>query len=565
MSASILTPIALWRDFKIDGQVNAREVFQKPFGELITTGYYIDGKVIGQEKTQIFATITKRIDKKTMPAILVVRGLGEDCDENLIYDLASKGYAVMSVDITGRTGEEKEYYTEYPTQIDYANYEKAKDSLYEVKGSVGATCWYEWSCVVRYALKYLSGLKNITKIGGLGIADGATVLWQVVAMDENISCATFALNAGWIGYRGINKFGGQVEPQFSDSMYRFIAGVDSQSYAMHVKCPTLMLSATNSAIYDCDRAYDTVSRIDKSVYKAVHYSVGYRDRVSGEAYNDLCIFFDEYLKSTAKKKHGLPEEMDISAEFNDGKITVKISPDKNGIKNVWLYASEEITEPSKRCWFRHSDVAKKTEDGYEFIYHPYYSSGIVNFFAKVQYKNGFVIGSNVISKKITADEMFKGYKSNIIYSSRIEEGESVFSAANQIEENCDHVNTTIGEQILVKKGPMDIEGVYCKWGLLTFKINAAKDKPNADALLMFDVYVEKDCEFTVKLISDYYGNKKEYFVNVKVNGGDVWNNIRIEKTKFKTAEGMSLKSYSTVNAIEFKAEGEWLINNALWV
>jgi hypothetical protein len=46
----------------------------------------------------------------------------------------------------------------------------------------------------------------------------------------------------------------------------------------------------------------------------------------------------------------------------------------------------------------------------------------------------------------------------------------------------------------------------------------------------------------------------------------VWQNVKIELSKFKTAEGMSLKDISIIDAIAFSVDGgEYLINNALWV
>ena len=48
-------------------------------------------------------------------------------------------------------------------------------------------------------------------------------------------------------------------------------------------------------------------------------------------------------------------------------------------------------------------------------------------------------------------------------------------------------------------------------------------------------------------------------------GGDVWQNVRIEQNKFKTPEGMILKSYEKIEAIEFDFDGECVINNVLWV
>ena len=85
-------------------------------------------------------------------------------------------------------------------------------------------------------------------------------------------------------------------------------------------------------------------------------------------------------------------------------------------------------------------------------------------------------------------------------------------------------------------------------------------------MLMMDVYAKEKSVLSVKLISDYAGNKIEYIARANVLGGDVWHNVQLDMNKFKTEEGMSLKSYEKINAVEFNVEGtEYLINNVLWV
>ena len=187
-------------------------------------------------------------------------------------------------------------------------------------------------------------------------------------------------------------------------------------------------------------------------------------------------------------------------------------------------------------------------------------------FAQAYYKNGYVVGSNVIAKRFKEDEVLPVHKTNIIYSSRFANSESIFSGAKQSDANSDTVNITDGRRIVVKKGPMGISGVTCEWGLLSFNVGTLRFKPGEDSMLMFDVYTKKQSTLTVKLIADYFGSKTEYLVRVNVFGGDVWHNVQLEKNRFKTAEGMVLKSYEKIDAIEFSVdEGEFLLNNALWV
>ena len=85
------------------------------------------------------------------------------------------------------------------------------------------------------------------------------------------------------------------------------------------------------------------------------------------------------------------------------------------------------------------------------------------------------------------------------------------------------------------------------------------------SILMMDVYAPNKGVFTVKLIADYFGNKTEYLYSVNLLGGEVWQNVKFEINKFKTAEGMSLRSIDKIEAVELVGDVEFMINNALWV
>lgn len=562
MAGTILTPVAIWRGFKIDTIPTATVIDNKQSGEITYTQLKIKGRKVREEFVEISALLSRTGEDSKSSAILLLRDFESCSDETLQEELTKKGFTVLSVDVAGKV-DGKNFYTYYPEEISYANYENVKDKLFEVEGDANQTCWHEWAAVLHYALEYLKNLKGIKNVGALGLGDVATALWQVAGTCDKLSCACFAINAGWVGYRGLYKFAGTVEPQFSDNMYKFIAGIDAQSYATHVNCPILVLVPTNNNKYDMDRAYDTISRIDESHFSAVHYSVGYRDRVSGEAYNNCVLFFENFLKPRGKKK--LYSDLEIKAEIVDGKIVVEVVGEKDDLKDLAVYCAEEISRPSLRAWHRVTNYEKQ-DDKYVFTYTPYPQSGQVIIFAQATYKSGFSIGSNVISKKFAENEICLKYKSNVIYTSRELGSESVFTAENQAEENADHINLCDKKRVLIKKGPLGIEGVTCEWGLLTFKINASKDMPKEEAILMFDVYSKHPSEFKVKLIADFFGEHKEYFATVKLLGGEVWHNVKLQRNKFKTEQGMNLKSYDKIEALAFEnGNGEFLINNALWV
>ncbi len=565
MAGNILTPNLIWNNFAVQSDFNQRILFKEVESGITFTHLVIDGRKVGNERVKIYCVFASKKKNENNPAILLLNDFNAPMDKGLIKNLVDSGYAVLSVDVEGEREGAKNY-TVYPLEISYANYANVKDSLLAVDTSVQNTCWYEWTCVGRYALSFLKSLPNVTKVGGIGVGKVGTVTWHIAGTCLDLDCAVFVLNSGWNGYDGIEKFSEMAEPQFSDDMYKYIAGVDPQSYAMKVSCPTLMLSATNGKEFDVDRAFDTISRIDKDVYKAINYSVGYRNAVSGDAYLTALSFLNYFLNCQIGDCK-LPSEVSVKCDIKDEKLVFTVNAEKEKLKEVSVYCAEEISNSSKRCWVKLGDYESEQVGEYEFTYVPYTRSEMVTYFAQCKYEGGYTIGSNVCAKKFSENEIEFSFKSNIIYSSRIANAESVFTVAKGEFDTKKGKRIFVEDNVMVKKGAMGIYGVCAETGLLTFKINSKKDKPSDNAILMFDVYSKERDLLTVRLIADYHGEKKEYIGWVDLLGGEVWQNVKFSVSRFKTEEGMTLKSYEKIEAIEFLSEkgGVPLINNALWV
>ena len=523
---------------------------------------YIDGQKTKNGQVKIYGVIARGVDTGVAPAVLVLSDFSRPFDEKTAIDLAKRGFVALAIDLVGKADGVKNF-TEYPDDIEYANYHTIKDKIDFIENDVTGTCWYEWTVVARYALAFFKNMIGIVSVGGLGLGDASTVLWQVAGTDNGLDCAVFVLDSGWRGYRGLGKFDGGFEPQFSDERYKFIAGIEPEAYASHVQCPVLMLASTNSNVYDCDRAYDTVSRIDDGVYRAVHYSSGCIDSVNTEAYENALMFFRSYLKKD--KKVYLPEELEVKGDILDGKLVATVAPDIKDVEEVSLYVSEGMSEPALRCWNKISKPISVDKGVYSFEYSPYQESGITVFYAVAKYKSGFSICSPIQAKRFKENEVGFSYKSKIIYSSRVEDAESAFFASKCRNTASDRILLKGEGEVRVKKGPMGIEGVCSECGIMTFKMTTAKDKPVENAMLMFDIYAKEDTEYTVSLITDYFGERTVYYATGSIRGGDIWHNVQINRSKFKTAEGRPLKDYDKVQALGFETEKEGLINNALWV
>ena len=261
----------------------------------------------------------------------------------------------------------------------------------------------------------------------------------------------------------------------------------------------------------------------------------------------------------------MPNETLIKADFSNGKIIVEVENDKTNLKNVVLFCAEDSVIPELRTWQMLKTETKNAKGNYVFNYVPFKDSSIVTFFARSEYDNGFRISSNVICKKLNAENFEGGNRQRILYSSRIDGGRRFF-APYQENENLptgvaiDSSTPTVVE----KKGGLDMTGLSARGGLLTFKIGAKKYKPNDDEMMMLDVYMKEGGSAEVNLICDFYGGKVTFTARAQINAG-VWQNVKFNLSDFKSPEGRPLKTYEKVDAVSINASGEFLINNVLWV
>lgn len=561
MSNEIFTPITLWEDFTLEHLPIVETIGEFVDGDIAVTRFYLKGRTLSDGEVKIYGAIARNKQKNKMPGIFVVQDFRDAADETLICHLAERGYAALTFDFAGDSGINGNH-SVYPDSLSGINYKNCYDKLTSLKGDAKSSPWYEWGVTARYAFDYLASLPFVTKIGAIGIGEAANLVWHISATDMRLNCATFVMNAGWKAYRGMNKFKTGSVPEFSGEMLRYLACIEPQSYAAHVKCPALLLVATNSNKFDFDRAYDTLSRINPGIYSSIDYSVEARDSVCAENVKTMEIFFARYLKNS---KEELPRETALDGEISNGKLLIKVTPDFENLEEVYVYVAEQAETPCLRSWKKLTECYKTESGEFCFQYQPYSGSGGVLFFARSIYKSGYSVGSNVICKKFQPEDVLLSYRSNVIYSSRIPGTESVFTPALENHVKPSGLNIFEDNTVKIKKGPMGITGVCCFGGLLSFCLGTEKYMPKEDAILMIDLYVKQDSVLTVKLITDYFENKIEYVAKVKINGANAWRNVKLERTDFKTEQGMGLKGFEKIQALIIDAEGEHLINNVLWV
>ncbi|MDE7087254.1 MAG: hypothetical protein K2O67_03575, partial [Clostridia bacterium] len=293
--SDILTPISLWKNFN-----DTLEVMPVTLGERVDDGIkfeYVNfsGRDTGMGRVTVYGVLAVKENNPSRECVLILRDSLEEIDENLLAYFVKSGYSALCVDYGGeRDGIDR--YTQYPANVKYANAVQCGRYKDFVDFSAAQTCWYEWVAVGIYARKYLSEKLDTENIGLVGFRDGGEIAWKL-AYAAQFSCAVTVSACGWKAYKGLAKFHNK-EPEFDDERYRFSAGIDSQAYAPYVKCPMLILCTTNDPEFDCDRAYDTFSRINSeySRQSSISFSVNCGGNIDYRSTNDLFMFLDSYVK-----------------------------------------------------------------------------------------------------------------------------------------------------------------------------------------------------------------------------------------------------------------------------
>ena len=555
--SNIITPISLWRDFDA-----SLDVLPVSLGEKVENGIkyeYINfsGRDTGMGRVTVYGVLASSVNNPTNSGLLVFFNSNESIDESLLAFYVRHGYTVFGVDYAGRREGVKRY-TRYPQNVAYANITTCGRHKDFVDDNAFKTSWYEWVAVGIYARKFLIERLNSLNIGVVGIRDGGELVWKL-ACAAQFTCAVTVAACGWKAYKGCAKFLGK-EPEFDDERYRFLAGIDSQSYAPHIKCPMLMLCTTDDSRFDYDRAYDTFSRINPKYANAsiITYSLRSDARVDSYSTQDMFLFLDMYVK----ERHVFmpkPAEVDIYVDQRNNLIA-RVKYDHMGIiESSGVYFAEDSFNCADRDWTAATFKKQITEYESDYMLNTYENTGMIFVLCYVTYSNGFTVWSKLAVKKLTGKFRNSRSKCKIMYANQF--GYDCFTIAN-----CDKYavggifldDDYFMPKMVVANG---LKGIYSEGGLTTNRLICPQYAPSRDSILKFDVCPEKD--LTIDLILKTVSGDK-YSLKIFTLGG-VWQSI-IQKAKvFKNKEGIALSDFTECVSLTINGDGKYAVNNLIWL
>ena len=565
----IVSAVSLWKKFNLKTPLSPSEwgIEEKNgvrFSHLAYSGHAAeDGSV------RIYARLCYPVDKKKTAAVLLLGDVGKPIDEELAEYFLSKGYAVLMPDYSGKMTGDKEgtFRTIYPPSLEYGNYEKAK-GLWDMSGlSAEQSCWFEWAYVALFSVQYLKSVPNIENIGVVGVRSGGDIAWQTL-LSPDVKCGVPINAVGWKSFASLAKFGDETARNLSDDQHRYIAAVEAQSYASYVKCPVLMLCALRDNGFDCDRAYDTYSRIGNAYGNALVYSSTSGACLGPNALVDMDLFLERNLKG---REIYIPDTLNVALKETEKGLEIEVDCDKEGIlEEAGIFYAE--ADVRTKCAYRDWQLIYKT-DGTSVrngkVTHtvkPFAGATAVFVYGYAKYINGFRVMSKITAKRLSNTDK-NAVKGRMLFSGKEMD---TFSVAECKE-------YAIGEIFMEREtvpkksvGYGGITGAFSVGGIKTYKISSPTYIPDENALLEFDVYFAQSQGLRVSVEVGEVGKDFERYTCVaQIKGGGKWKRVILKAADFKgEISGMQLKTFADGKALAFDCENdgvEFAVTNILWL
>ena len=565
----ILSAISLWKKFNLRNPLGASEWGIEESDGMRHSHVSYSGNAAPDGSVRIYARFGRPLGEGKKPCILLLPDAGKGPDKEMMDYFIEKGYAVLMPDYSGKmsTDEDGVMRTIYPESLRYGNYEQAQGLYHMHDVDAEKTTWFEWTYVALYSVKYLKSRTDVGNIGVVGIRKGGEIAWQVM-LSPDIQCGIPVNAAGWRSFLHIAKFGDNIAHNLSDDRHRYIAAVEAQSYAPYVKCPVLMLCALRDAEFDCDRAYDTYSRIGTPYGNALAYSPESGACIGPHGLADMDLFLEKNLKG---REIYIPDTLNVSLAEKDGKLEVTVECDKEGIleETGVFYAEADVKTKSTfrewRCVYKTDGRSVKNGSAVCEI-KPFRGAKAVFVYAYAKYINGFRVMSKITSKRLSNPDP-TAVKSRMLFTGKEMD---CFGIANHEEYSIGGIFLEREAVPKVSLGYGDIKGAYSIGGIRTYKISSPKYIPEENALLEFDAYsvTSQTLEVAVE-VADVDKEQERYTCTVDVKGGGKWKRIILRAADFKgEVSGAPLQNFFDGSALVFDCYGEeqeFSITNILWL
>lgn len=553
MEYKIVTPQTLWKDFDpyaLDLEIS---LISDGRSDHLFSQYRFTALEQPDGKVRVAVEVLCPLEEVSNKTILVIGEYSKPTSRELLEDLVSNGYCVVSPDISGVSS----FKTEFPESLSFGEYWIAGDRLNRIVTTPYETNQFLYSRIIKRTIAFIEKMKPDTELVILTLGDSSEIGMQVVGTGTEVLGLAFFNGSGYREYLSINRFGETSDLHLTEERMSWLSSAAAVAYAKNIKIPTLIAIGTNAKKTDIDRVRNLQGLFPENKITTI-FSPGAGDFLDFPAYNS----FKSWLSSVFNG-YPVPLRPELKIRINEeSKIYFDIDCDPSSIiDSVTVYYNSGEYNHTLRDWRK----VKALSISYnEYIASPetYIETDPLFVYAEVKYTNGFVISSLVEHIELKdydvcpAEDTGRSKKIVVVYNTT--EGIDKF-----VEEHNGQV--LFGEGIFMTTTLSGAKGIASHTeGLKTYRFDTSGIEDNSK-ILQIDLCSPEGIVAEVVLSCLIEKEIFEYKANKQLKADNtLFIDYQFSIQDFKDSNMKPLTKWSTVKALAIKGRN-LVVGNILFI
>ncbi|NLT18616.1 MAG: hypothetical protein GXY10_04330 [Clostridiales bacterium] len=553
MEYKIVTPQTLWKDFDpyaLDLEIS---LISDGRSDHLFSQYRFTALEQPDGKVRVAVEVLCPLEEVSNKTILVIGEYSKPTSRELLEDLVSNGYCVVSPDISGVSS----FKTEFPESLSFGEYWIAGDRLNRIVTTPYETNQFLYSRIIKRTIAFIEKMKPDTELVILTLGDSSEIGMQVVGTGTEVLGLALFNGSGYREYLSINRFGETSDLHLTEERMSWLSSAAAVAYAKNIKIPTLIAIGTNAKKTDIDRVRNLQGLFPENKITTI-FSPGAGDFLDFPAYNS----FKSWLSSVFNG-YPVPLRPELKIRINEeSKIYFDIDCDPSSIiDSVTVYYNSGEYNHTLRDWRK----VKALSISYnEYIASPetYIETDPLFVFAEVKYTNGFVISSLVEHIELKdydvcpAEDTGRSKKIVVVYNTT--EGIDKF-----VEEHNGQV--LFGEGIFMTTTLSGAKGIASHTeGLKTYRFDTSGIEDNSK-ILQIDLCSPEGIVAEVVLSCLIEKEIFEYKANKQLKADNtLFIDYQFSIQDFKDSNMKPLTKWSTVKALAIKGRN-LVVGNILFI
>jgi len=298
-----ITPPELWKDYDPNqGHFKEEVISSETKDGIFNRESYISAYVLGEE-VRVYCKYSVKAGAVRAPGLMNVHGwMGAP---NVTKAFVEAGWAAMTHDYCGRTGDRK-HYTKYPPRLRHGNMDRqagppiwSETADHQPITDPRQASDYLWYAIERRVLSYQARQKEVdaTRLAATGYSYGGTLMWAL-GTDPRVKAVVAYFGIGWTEYYRNKQVWmynvPYVEPPKTSGEAVYLSSLAPEAYVPYITAATLWLNGSNDHHGGHERSLESFQRFQPGVPWA--FAIQARGHHNTEKIDQACaLWLDKHV------------------------------------------------------------------------------------------------------------------------------------------------------------------------------------------------------------------------------------------------------------------------------